>query len=173
MNAGALKKAMLFCGIALEICEFFPSKTNKQLRADVHYRFAAASNETNDAQACLKHTKVLLSLRLRASERSGIKDLRLAVAHNEIGIAWVMNGQRERGLAAFLESISIFEGLDDFIIAMDTNPRNNIAFTHWLMGNLEKASDAFEELLRDRITRFGPDDMESYRLVHNRVLSTK
>nr|OQO18269.1 hypothetical protein B0A51_13883 [Rachicladosporium sp. CCFEE 5018] len=127
----------------------------QQLKADIHYGLAAATNETNDAEGCLYHTKILLDLRLCIFEATGTLDLRLAVAHNEVGIAWVMNGQHQNGVTAFKRSIEVFKLLPEAVLAIDTNPRTNLAFTYWVMGDLEDAGRTFEDLLRDRETRFG------------------
>lgn len=102
-------------------------------------------------------------MRLQACEQGSIPDLRLAVAHNEIGIAWVMNGQYNTAIDAFQDSIRVYRALEDYWIAMDTNPLTNMAFTYWVKGDLLNASATFEELLVSRTHRFGIDDTESYR----------
>lgn len=152
-----------FLHLALEICNANPGPKTSQLLADVHYGLAAAANETNDAKGCLHHTQALLKSRLEATSASGLQDIRLAVAHNEIGIAWVMNLEYERAIDDFGKSINVYRGLSDHWLSMDTNPRTNLGFTYWVLGDLAMASRTFEDLLRDRESHFGPDDKESYR----------
>jgi len=75
----------------------------------------------------------------------------------------VMNGLYQNGISAFERSLEIYKGLKDYWLAMDTNPRTNMAFTYWMMGDQEIASSWFEDLLRDRQMKFGLNDTESYR----------
>lgn len=147
----------------MEICNTNPGSKTSQLLADIHYGLAAAANETNDAKGCLYHTQALLHSRLEAANTSGCQDIRLAVAHNEIGIAWVMNREYERAIDDLKKSINVYRGLSDYWLSMDTNPRTNLGFTYWVLGDLAMASQIFEDLLRDRESYFGPDDRESYR----------
>lgn len=149
--------------LALDICTQNPSQETGQLLSDIHYGLSAVANETNDGEACLRHTKVLLKMRLQAFEESAIPDLRLAVAHNEIGIAWVMTGEYDNAIAAFKSSIQVYRGLEEYWLSMDTNPLTNIGFTYWVKEDLVEASAIFEQLLRDRVSKFGVNDTESYR----------
>lgn len=134
-----------------------------QILSDIHYGLAATAKETNDGQACLRHTKSLLDMRLKAYESSGVPDERLAIAHNEIGIAWVMNGKYDDAILAFKSSIEVYHGLEDYWPARDTNPRTNIGFTYWVTEKLDLASTELEGLLQDREDKFGVNDSESYR----------
>lgn len=149
--------------LALDICEQNPGQNTAQLLGDIHYGLSAVANETNDGEACLRHTQVLLKMRLQAFEENGIPDLRLAVAHNESGIAWVMTGEFDNAIAAFKSSIQVYQGLEEYWLSMDTNPLTNMGFTHWVKGDLVEASAIFEQLLRDRALKFGVNDTESYR----------
>lgn len=74
-----------------------------------------------------------------------------------------MNKEYERAIDEFGNSIQVYRGLTDYWLSMDTNPRTNLGFTYWVLGNLSMASQTFEDLLRDREEHFGPDDTESYR----------
>ncbi|KAL9095194.1 MAG: hypothetical protein Q9165_002450 [Trypethelium subeluteriae] len=105
----------------------------------------------------------LLDMRLKAFEVSGQSDIRLAIAHNEMAIAWVMNGQYENAIQAFQDSITVYGAMKDYRLAIDTNPRTNLGFTHWIIGQNSEAYAILEELLRDREIRFGKGDTESYR----------
>lgn len=172
--------AKRFFELGLKICQESSSLEElQQLYADIRYGLAAATNEANDAKGCLEHTQVLLDLRLQISESSGVQDIRLAVAHNELGIAYIMNNQYDSGIEAFNKSIRVYAQLPKFELAMDTNPRTNLAFTYWvrgkslkLLGKFEDSADMFDKaatmfvaLIRDRGIRFGVDDTESYRYV--------
>ncbi|KAF2232579.1 tetratricopeptide repeat domain-containing protein [Viridothelium virens] len=152
-----------FLKLALEICVRNSHHDTSQLMADIHYGLAAVANETNDADACLHHTKSLLDMRLKVFEASGHSDIRLAIAHNEMAIAWVMNGQYKNAIQAFENSIKVYRAMENYSRAIDTNPRTNLGFTYWIMGQNSQAYEILEALLRDRELRFGKGDTESYR----------
>ncbi|KAM5438235.1 hypothetical protein MferCBS31731_005096 [Microsporum ferrugineum] len=150
-------------GPGLQVCNQTPGPESAQLLTDIHYGLAAAANETNDRAACLHHTEQLLKLRLKASLSTGVKDIRLAIAHNEYGIALVMNHEYEKAIAEFNTSIEVYRGLEDYWPSMDTNPRTNLGFTYWVMGDLDQSWQTLRDLLDDRETKFGVNDRESYR----------
>ncbi|KAM5471339.1 hypothetical protein MauCBS54593_003679 [Microsporum audouinii] len=154
-----------FLKLALEICNQTPGPESAQLLTDIHYGLAAAANETNDRAACLHHTEQLLKLRLKASLSTGVKDIRLAIAHNEYGIALVMNHEYEKAIAEFNTSIEVYRGLEDYWPSMDTNPRTNLGFTYWVMGDIDQSWQTLRDLLDDGETKFGVNDRESYRSV--------
>lgn len=130
---------------------------------DVHYGLAAAANETNDSSSCLYHTKHLLELRLEAYKATDEYDIRLAIAHNEYGIALVMNRQYKEAIVEFETSIAVYRGLDDYWPSMDTNPQTNMGFTYWIMGQLDRSEEILRDLLAARELKFGVNDRESYR----------
>lgn len=152
-----------FLTLALDICGRNSGPAWTQILSDIHYGLAAAANETNDAKSCLYHTQKLLELRLEAFATTSNGDIRLAIAHNEIAIAWVMNHEYHKAIEQFEASISVYQGLEDYWPGMDTNPRTNMGFTYWVMGDLGKAEHILSELLKDREAKFGIDDKESYR----------
>ncbi|KAF2116999.1 tetratricopeptide repeat domain-containing protein [Lophiotrema nucula] len=160
---GSSHESKAFWNLALDICEQNPGKKTGQLLADVHYGLAAAANETNDAHACLHHTKLLLDMRKRTAEETREQDLRLAIAHNEFGIALVMNGQYKEAVEAYETSIEVYKNLRDYWPSMDTNPRTNLGFTLWVTGQLDAAWNCLQDLLHDRERKFGVNDSESYR----------
>lgn len=76
-----------------------------------------------------------------------------------------MNRDDAGAIDNFERSIQVYHGLKEFWLSMDTNPRTNLGFTYWVLGDLTKASQTLEELLKDRQMHFGQDDKESYRYV--------
>jgi hypothetical protein len=160
---GSSHESKTFWALALNICNHTLALHEDPLIGDIHYGLSAAANETNDAKGCLTHTQILLNMRLKVTETSGTPDIRLAVAHNEVGIAWVMNHEYDKGIAAFHSSIAIYKLLPEYLLAIDTNPRTNMGFTYWVMGELDKAWSTLTSLLDDREARFGVQDTESYR----------
>lgn len=94
-----------FLTLALNICNDNPGPESTQMLSDIHNGLAAAANETNDAKGCLHHTQKLLELRLDAFAKMGKGNIQLAIPHNEIEIAWVMNNEYQKAIDEFEASI--------------------------------------------------------------------
>ncbi|KAK0615120.1 hypothetical protein B0T17DRAFT_541102 [Bombardia bombarda] len=154
--------------LAEEICEKNPDhRQTADVLFNVHYTRAAAANETNDIKGCLHHTegmiKVCSDVGNAAQSHHEFPEIYPALAHNERGIALVMNAQYDDGVKMFEASIGLYNGLPDYWAGMDTNPRTNLGFTLWVTGKPIKAEVCLTSLLKDRVAKFGSDDRESYR----------
>ncbi|KAJ5406075.1 tetratricopeptide repeat domain-containing protein [Penicillium sp. CMV-2018d] len=152
-----------FFNLALEICRQTSDSRSSEVLADIHYGLGAVANETNDGKSCLYHNEQLLKLRHDVFSSTGKGDIRLANAHNQFGIALVMNREYEKAIYAFETSIGVYRGLEDYWLSMDHNPRTNMGFTYWIIGNLDRAEQILRDLLHDRETKFGVNDRESFR----------
>lgn len=136
---------------AYAICWKHPNEDLDDLLSDLHDGPGAAATETNDPQACLHHGKAPLSIRQRVAHETGKKDIRLAIAYNEIGIGWIMAKEY------------VYEHLPDNTGYTRALPLVNIGLANWLLGDLDQASSALEQGLEERKTMFGLDDKESFR----------
>ena len=131
--------------------------------SDIHYALEAVATETNDPAACLHHTGLLLDLRLQALKEGDPPGIRLAVAHNERGIAWMMNGKYEKAAQEFEEGISIYKSLKDYWYQMISLPLANLGLAYWLLGDYEKASETLLKSLKEREKHLGYMDKDSFR----------
>ncbi|QSZ37827.1 hypothetical protein DSL72_008927 [Monilinia vaccinii-corymbosi] len=64
--------------------------SQEPLASDMHLTMGALSNETNDVESCLKHNTLCFALRKAEAAKNNKPDLRLAIAHSQMGIAYMM-----------------------------------------------------------------------------------
>ena len=60
------------------------------------------------------HNIAFSDIRLKKQERNMKPDLRLGIAHNQMGTAWMMMGDFEKTALAFQEAIDTYQMLPDF-----------------------------------------------------------
>ncbi|KAK0102667.1 hypothetical protein ONS95_006270 [Cadophora gregata] len=152
-----------FLNLSQNICEAMNSPQTRDLLSDVHYALEAVATETNDPEGCLHHTGLLLDLRIKAVADDEPPGIRLAVAHNERGIAWMMNGAYDKAAAEFKEGISVYKSLPSFWYQMISLPLANLGLSYWLAGDYEAASEVLLESLHGREKHLGYMDKDSFR----------
>lgn len=149
---------------AQQVCETLErSQQTRNLITDIHYTLGAIANETNDAESCLRHTTAFLKTRLQIAEETQIRDVRLAVAYNEIGIAKMMSKELDEAETYFENAIEVYSALPDFRKDMCTVSHANRGCAAWLKGDLTRAAEIFEQAIRDREELFGFLDKENFR----------
>jgi tetratricopeptide (TPR) repeat protein len=149
--------------LALEICNTNPSEELVALRDDVLHNLGAVEKSTNNVTMSLEYTTRRLDYRLQALKDGEQPDVRVASAYNEHGLSCMLNGRPEQAVEHFLTSIRYYKELEDYQLAMDNNPRMNLGFAYWATAQLDKGLEYLEQLLEDRVIRFGPHDSESFR----------
>ena len=149
---------------AQAICQMCERTQNTQdLLADIHYTLGAIASETNDAKSCLKHTNALLDLRLAIARETGVRDVRLAIAYNENGIARMMSHDYDGAQDCFDNAIQVYSALPNFRKDMNTVSHANRGLAAWLKGDLPTAAKIFEDAIQDREELFGFLDKENFR----------
>ena len=136
----------------------------EQYLGDIHYSHGAIATETNEPGACMIHYSAFLNLRQEVSRLSnGLEDIRLAIAHNEMGIANMLNKEYARAAEYFDRAIKIYRGLPNFTQEMIALAETNLGLAFWLLGNLDTADDILSKTLQVRKDLYGPDDQESFK----------
>jgi tetratricopeptide (TPR) repeat protein len=148
--------------------ELFERVRNKPANAndilsDIYYTLGAIANEINDASGCLQNNLVLLDMRTRSAEERGKPDVRLAAAHSQIGIAYMMGGKLALATEYFKQSVEIFKSLEDFQADMLGFPSANLGLAYWTQGQLDEAEEVFATALKEREEAFGRLDTMSYK----------
>jgi hypothetical protein len=109
----------------------------------------ALTNETNDPQSCLEHNILCLSMRKNEAQKNGKPDVRLAFAHSQMGIAYMMVGKCAIATEHFKQCIEMLKGLgvepDEFGF-----PVCNLGLAYWIQGDLELADVTLTELREQR-----------------------
>lgn len=130
------------------------------LLSDIHYGLGAQANESNKAALCLHHCEVFLNLRLA----SGKQDLRLAIAYNQIAVAWLMTKDVNKACPSFEQSIQTYRNLGaSYWKCMESLPMVNLGQALWLAKDYPGALSILLEGLKMREEVFGVMDKNSFR----------
>lgn len=147
--------------LALDLCKQADIRT-EPLVSDMHLTMGALSNETNDAQSCLKHNILCLAIRKDEATKNKKPDLRLAFAHSQMGIAYMMVRKFALATEYFKQSIELLKTVkpdpDEFGF-----PVCNLGLAYWIQGELEDADKTLTDLLLQREALHGKLDKVSYK----------
>jgi tetratricopeptide (TPR) repeat protein len=102
-------------------------------------------------------------MRTRSAEERGKPDVRLAAAHSQIGIAYMMGGKLALATEYFKQSVKIFKSLEDFQADMLGFSSANLGLAYWIQGQLDEAEEVFATALKEREEAFGRLDTMSYK----------
>ncbi|KAL8999384.1 MAG: hypothetical protein Q9188_005898 [Gyalolechia gomerana] len=137
----------------------FHSEEVNHLFFDIHLRLSSITSETNRATQSLQHAKRLLDI--CTGPQSGI---RLAIAHNQLGVALCLTYNYDAAKDQFNNSIKTYKELSEYWDGMDIDPRVNLGFVYWYLGDLTKANQILEDCLqtRESETRSRKMDLDPY-----------
>lgn len=123
---------------------------------------SALSNETNDAQSCLGHNILCLALRKAEAAKNNKSDLRLAFAHSQLGIAYMMIRKFALATEYFKQCIGMLKGLD---VDVDEYGFSicNLGLAYWVQGEFDVADKTLTDLLLQRERRHGRLNRVSYK----------
>ncbi|KAK3377003.1 tetratricopeptide repeat domain-containing protein [Lasiosphaeria ovina] len=129
---------------------------------DMHLCMGALSNETNDAQACLEHNILCLNIRKAEAAKGKAPDLRLAFAHSQMGIAYMMVCKFALATEYFKQSVKMLKSID-----VDPDefgfPVCNLGLAYWIRGELDDADKTLTNLLLQCEKLHGKLDRVSYK----------
>ena len=149
--------------MALEICTSRNGKTNVDLLSDIYYTLGANGQKTNDVRSSLEYNIAFLGLREDVARETGQEDERLGIAHNQIGVGYLMHGDTDRAHRHFETSLQVYRELPTFDLQMLAFPTANVGMAYWIMGKYAKAEAVIAQGLRERVQRWGENDKESFR----------
>ena len=89
-------------------------------------------------------------------------DMRLGLACNELGFAYMLREDWTQGEAYFLRSIELLQQLDDFEPVLISLPLVNLGYAYWLEGRLDEAAKVLERGVGDRERKYGIHDRISF-----------
>jgi tetratricopeptide (TPR) repeat protein len=128
----------------------------------MHLCMGALSNETNDVQACLEHNILCLNIRKAEAAKGRAPDLRLAFAHSQMGIAYMMVRKFALATEYFKQSVKRLQSID-----VDPDefgfPVCNLGLGYWIQGQLDEADRTLTDVLMQRETLHGRLDTVSYK----------
>ncbi|KAI8659981.1 NB-ARC domain-containing protein [Fusarium sp. Ph1] len=165
---GLQEETKPFCDLALLIAERLKkthgSEAIECIRESQQF-LGIALVETNEHTLSMAHKQKWLDMLLQRKSDSGapIEDYELGYAYNEIGVAYGNADMIDEAIEAFVRSIEIFQGLDDYEDTMLGWPEPNLGFMYWLKGDLETAETALVEILDIHAAAWGVDDTHSFK----------
>lgn len=127
----------------------------------MHLCMGALFNETNDAEACLEHNVLCLTIRKAEAAKRKVPDLRLAFAHSQMGIAYMMVRKFALATEYFKQSVEMLQSIDEDPDEFGF-PVCNLGLAYWVQGELEDADKTLTDLLLQREKLHGKLDRVSY-----------
>ncbi|KAJ4308103.1 hypothetical protein N0V84_012298 [Fusarium piperis] len=165
---GLQEETKPFCELSLQIAERMKSNVGAEAVECIresHSFLGIALVETNEHSLSMNHKQKWLDMLLERPFKSGavIEDYELGYAYNEIGVAYGNADRIEEAIDAFIRSIQIFQGLEDYEDIMLGWPEPNLGFMYWLKGDFDKAEQALVEILDIHASTWGVDDTNSFK----------
>lgn len=131
-----------------------------QLCFDMYHLLSDIASDTNMASETLQYAVGMDVNSTKCSQSM----LRQAIAHNQLGVAAVLTKNYDTAIKHFVDSINRYRDVPEYWDGMDEDPRVNLGFVHWILGELKKANQILEDCLEARERRFGALDQESYHI---------
>jgi tetratricopeptide (TPR) repeat protein len=140
-----------------------PNFDLQMIDATFHYRRGELGLHINDREhplpdflTCVQHLDKLLD------DEAKKADSLFGVTVNELGCAYLMNWDDERGLAEFERAVAILKNLKHPSAQETTMAQINVGFVYGHLGRYDEASAIFEAALKDRRAELGEDDYSSF-----------
>ncbi|KAJ5184935.1 hypothetical protein N7472_009775 [Penicillium cf. griseofulvum] len=109
-----------------------------------------------DFSQCVKQLDILLD------EGAKKADPLFGVAVNELGCAFLMNWNNDKGLAEFERAVTILQNLNHPSAQEITMAQINVGFVYGYLGRYDEALQIFDVALKERRTKLGRDDYSSF-----------
>ena len=133
------------------------------LLGEIHHNLGCVGTETNEPEKTLRHFQQFKDIISRQQENDQEHHkLPLSIAWNELGNAWMLNGEWTKGEDCFKNSIQIAKAVDAEDATNRSFPMVNLGLALWMTHRYDEAAQVILEGLRDRELSFGKDDRESF-----------
>ncbi|KAL3426806.1 tetratricopeptide repeat domain-containing protein [Phlyctema vagabunda] len=169
----------LFNNMAQSICESLKlrlyEKTNNSYEhdvthveldytlAEIYHNRGCTASEANDAIEAMKNFQIFHNMMQdKLGKRPQRTDMRLGIACNELGNAYMLEEDWVEGEKYFRRSINLLQELDDFEPVSISLPMVNLGYAFWLQGKLAEATEVLEKGVDERKARYGIDDRISF-----------
>lgn len=152
--------------LALSVCQTLPGDTNPQL-SNIHGGKLWVATQTREFQKVFHHAEIRFKIEEALYHNSGKATSKTALAHNDLGMAYSMNGLYEPAISHLNKSKEIRESLEGFRKDWLFSPLHHLALTYWCQRRYSEAADTLLEAIHDRETILGLNDRESIRSALN------
>lgn len=138
-------------------------KEFEHLQRIYYHHSGALAEHTNDNQGSLSNfSKFTEMLQDKFGDAPTGNDQSLGVAWNELGNSFLQFKQFPKAEECHRKSIKALSVLDGATKISTNMPLINLAYTKWVAGELDEASELFEEALADRVHAYGLNDRTSF-----------
>jgi len=134
--------------------------------AELYHNRGCIASEANDAVGAMKNFTIFHDMMCKElGGETQCKDMRLGLACNELGNAYMLKDDWVQGEKYFLQSIELLCQLDDYEPVSISLPLVNLGYAYWLQGRLEEATRVLEKGVADREAKYGIEDRISFMYV--------
>jgi tetratricopeptide (TPR) repeat protein len=131
--------------------------------AELYHNRGCIASDANDALEAMKNLKSFHDMMQKElGGKTQRTDMRLGLACNELGNAYMLKEDWVQGERYFLRSIDLLKQLDSFEPILISLPLVNLGYAYWLQGRLDEAATVLENGVSDRETKYGADDRISF-----------
>jgi hypothetical protein len=127
-----------------------------------HNRGVIACGASDVLEGLKNLTKFHSMMEKEFKEETPRIDMRLGLACNELGFAYMLKEDWAQGEKYFLRSIDLLKQLEDFEPVLLSLPLVNLGYAYWLQGRLDDAAEVLERGVGDRETKYGNNDRISF-----------
>jgi tetratricopeptide (TPR) repeat protein len=115
----------------------------------------------------MEYTSLFWKLRLEHSKISakGRRDIRLGMAYNQMGVAYMMNRDYGSAVGVLEKAFEVYKDLENSTPIMATLPAANMGLACWFLERYDEAYNVLIDILREREKVFGINDNESFKFV--------
>ncbi|CAN9437638.1 unnamed protein product [Alternaria alternata] len=161
---GQFVRARTLLEVGESICDKMGSNDQALLTlTHIRHTIASIAMETNDHFAALRFTDQVLEYWSNQSRISGTKDRNLAVAKLQYAIALLLGDTCHEAVKELLDGISIMTT----VVGDDKEKMStwflNLGYAYLLLGQLDDAESTLKHGLAERVKKFGPNDLYSYK----------
>jgi tetratricopeptide (TPR) repeat protein len=131
--------------------------------AELYHNRGCIASDANDAVEAMMNLETFHDMMHKElGENIQRTDMRLGLACNELGNAYMLKEDWVQGEKYFLRSIELLEQLDDFEPVVISLPLVNLGYAFWLQGRLDEAVAVLEKGVDDREAKYGIHDTNSF-----------
>lgn len=130
--------------------------------AEIHHNHGCIIAEMNKPAEALGHQLIFNRMMLQELGKQPGKDMRLAMSFNELGVAYMINNDFNKGQECFQRAADEMRRLEDFEEWKISLPQVNLAYCYYFDKRFADAEDILLKGLAERVAKFGENDQESF-----------
>lgn len=131
--------------------------------AELYHNKGVIACGASDVSEGLRNLRIFHDMMQKASNENTPKyDMRLGLACNELGFAYMLKEDWAEGERYFRRSIDLLQQLHNFEPILISLPLVNLGYAYWLQGRFDEAAVVLEKGVGDREEKYGNNDRISF-----------